>query len=380
MRWKLNAAISTLLVGLCLNSTVYAEDTKFTAVAQASGRLQLSQRGDRVRPLVVVVADNDGTETTDFLIPLAVLRDAGVADVVSAATHQGAISLMPALRAQADFSLEQFGRVHPEGADIIFVPAMHNAGNARILAWLSSQARRGATIVSICEGARLVAAAGLLEGRKATTHWYALKDLANTYPGTTWIRDRRYVVDGNVISTTGVTASLPVSLAVVEAIGGTEVAQRTAARLGVQDWAADHETKAFQMPLTMKLKAAANLLGFWSHETLGFQVTSGADDVALALTADAWSRTYRSKAVALNPAGYIVSSHGITFLTEPDTEADVSLDIPGAGVRSLDLAMMDIEERFGPLTAHFVAMQLEYLPQKLETQAGIADKVLPARK
>nr|QQZ51993.1 DJ-1/PfpI family protein [Phenylobacterium glaciei] len=80
--------------------------------------------------------------------------------------------------------------------------------------------RQGATIVSICEGARVLANAGLLHDRRATTHWSALKGLTKAYPDTTWVRDRRYVQDGAVISTTGVSASIPASLALVEAIAG----------------------------------------------------------------------------------------------------------------------------------------------------------------
>jgi len=58
--------------------------------------------------------------------------------------------------------------------------------------------------------------------------WSAMEGLAKAYPDTTWVRDQRYVQDGQVISTTGVTASIPMSLALVEAIGGDAVAQATA--------------------------------------------------------------------------------------------------------------------------------------------------------
>lgn len=65
----------------------------------------------------------------------------------------------------------------------------------------------------------MAANAGLLEGHRATGHWYSLPSLQK-FSGTTWIRDQRYVSDGVVVTTTGVTASIPASHALGEAIAG----------------------------------------------------------------------------------------------------------------------------------------------------------------
>ena len=218
------------------------------SVARAPDDLTLpAPKAGRARPLVVVLADNAGAETTDFAIPYGVLKRSGVAEVRSVATGQGPIKLMPSLKILADQTVAQFDRAEPAGADIIIVPAQMKPKSPALAAWLRAQAGKGAVIMSICEGARVLANAGLLHDRRATTHWSALKGLAKAYPDTTWVRDRRYVQDGPIISTTGVSASLPASLALVEAIAGRATAQATADRIGVRDWSAAHRTGDFQV-------------------------------------------------------------------------------------------------------------------------------------
>jgi putative intracellular protease/amidase len=166
------------------------------ALVAPDGLTLPAPKAGRARPLVVVLADNAGVETTDFAIPYGVLKGSGVAEVRSVATSAGPIQLMPSLKILADQTVAQFDKAEPAGADIIIVPAQMKPKSPELAAWLRAQAGKGAVVVSICEGARVLANAGLLHDRRATTHWSALKKLAKAYPDTTWVRDRRYVQDG----------------------------------------------------------------------------------------------------------------------------------------------------------------------------------------
>lgn len=94
------------------------------------------------------------------------------------------------------------------------------------LARLAADVRR---MCSVCSGAFLLAEAGLLAGRTATTHWSGARLLADGYPGVTVEPDRIYVRDGNVVTSAGVTAGIDLALALIEQDHGTEVA-RTVAR------------------------------------------------------------------------------------------------------------------------------------------------------
>ena len=185
------------------------------------------------RPLVVVLARNEGTETTDFLLRHAVLQRSGIAGVVAVAPRRGRVRLYPVSEVSVEQDLAGFDEAHPSGADYVIVPAMDDAGDSMIAAWLGQQKTKGARIVSVCAGALELGRAGRLDSRRFTTHWYYRKTVLDRHPAAVYVPDRRYVVDRDVATTTGITASVPSMLALVEAIGGRAKAQALAAELGV---------------------------------------------------------------------------------------------------------------------------------------------------
>jgi putative intracellular protease/amidase len=141
---------------------------------------------------------------------------------------------------------DSFDRDHPRGSDYVIVPAVHHSDDPRLGAWLQQQAALGATVVGICDGVWVLAGAGLLDGHTATGHWYSLPSLRRTFPRVHWVDDRRYVLDGPVMTTTGVTAALPASVALVARLGGDDAAGRAAAALGASA-DASHDGGAFHL-------------------------------------------------------------------------------------------------------------------------------------
>lgn len=344
-----------------------AGETPVVAVGHGAGdRLTLpAPKVGRTRPLVVVVGENQGAEVTDFIIPYGVLKDSGVAEVRSLSTGEGPVRLRMALTIRADQTLAQFDLAEPAGADIVIVPAQIEPKDEQLTAWVKRQADRGAVIVAVCEGARVVANAGLFQGRRATTHWGALKALEKAWPDTTWVRDRRYVQDGPIISTTGVTASIPMSLALVEAIGGSAAAEATARRLGVEDWSAAHRTADFHLSKADYARAIGLIAAVWSHETVEAPVAEGVDEVALALRADAWGRSFRARVVTTRTGRVPVRSrHGLTLL--PDAEPVAGrFQIPGGpgpAASQLDEALAAMGRRYGPFAVRLATQGLEYDP------------------
>jgi putative intracellular protease/amidase len=352
----------------CTQPSNRASVTSAHSAAPHNAALQLAPPKDgRTRPLVVVLADNAGTETTDFVIPYAVLKESGVADVVTVSTGTGAVTLIPALRIRADMSMAQFDAATPGGADILIVPAMKQNDAPALLDWVRMQSKKGAMIVSICEGAWVIANAGLLEGKSATTHWFALQSIAKKFPGTTWVRNSRWVVDGNVMTTTGVAASIPASMAVVESIAGRSAAELAAQRLGVKTWTTDHDTAAFALTGRHVAVIAANLLAWWRHETVEIPVDDGFDEVSAALAADAWSRTYRSRALFTNAGGAVRSGRGLLFETEVvSRHGHYILQKPvNPTTIALDNALDSIASRYGEPTADLVALELEHQRRRI---------------
>ena len=129
----------------------------------------------------------------------------------------------------------------PEGSWIVLVgrtsaaEAKSQAARRELIAWLARLApgRPGLRLVTVCSGALLAAQAGLLDGRRATTHHQHLDDLARLAPRCTVLQDRVFVQDGEVFTSAGVTAGIDLALHLIAAHAGELVAARVAEQMAV---------------------------------------------------------------------------------------------------------------------------------------------------
>jgi len=96
--------------------------------------------------------------------------------------------------------------------------------DARLVAWVRRASRRARRVASVCTGAFLLAEAGLLDGRRATTHWVVSDALQRRFPSVRVERDPIFVRDGNVFTSAGITAGLDLALELVEEDFGRELA------------------------------------------------------------------------------------------------------------------------------------------------------------
>lgn len=341
------------------------------AVADASINERIAPyraRFGRTRPVIAIVGENSGTELTDYVIPFAILRRANVAEVVPVATRSGPMTMRPALRLQPQGSVDEFDVRYPEGADYVVVPAVVRRDDPALLAWISKQAAKGSTLVSICDGAMVVAASGAMDGHRATAHWATAGYRREHYPKVRWVDDRRYVADGNIVSSAGISAAIPTSLALVEAIAGHERAAVVAADIGATDWSPAHDSQRFHPKLGRNLSAFATTqyLNGWLHkpEALGIPIAPDVDELALALTADALTRTGRAHAytVAAGPAP-VETRYGLVLLPDRTDTASLKRTLPvptGKPGLTLDHVLMDIARSYGKQTAYGVALDFEY--------------------
>lgn len=335
--------------------------------AEAQATVAALHPPKRARPVIAIVGINDATELTDYLMPYGILTRSGVAEVVAVATEAGPVRLFPALAVAPDMTTAAFNAAHPEGADYVIVPAMSRDDDPAALAFIRGQAAKGAIVIGVCAGAKVIAAAGLLEGRRATTHWYYRRGLERIEPSLVWTPDRRFLVDGRVATTTGITASAPMMLTLVEAIAGRAKAAEVAAGLGLATWDARHDSAAFGFTRPFATTALGNRLAVWRHETLALPVGDGVDEVSLALVADAWSRTWRTRVetVAASP---VATRSGLWLLSDRSEATGRALPSLGDAppLRLLDAALAEIAARYGAATVGFVAAQLEYPPARGE--------------
>lgn len=121
-------------------------------------------------------------------------------------------------------------------ADLVVIPAWHTRDERPrpdIVRVLNEAVERGATVVSVCTGAFLAAAAGLLDGRRATTHWLHADAFTSRFPNVRLEPDRLYVEDGPIITSAGTAAGVDACLYLVRRELGAHVANRFARRMVV---------------------------------------------------------------------------------------------------------------------------------------------------
>jgi putative intracellular protease/amidase len=354
----LRALTLSVLFGLSLPApAAHADEAHFAPYVATHGH---------ARPVVAVVGHNAGTELTDFVIPYAVLQRSGAVDTLAVSTLPGPMTMRPALHLQPDVDVAGFDARFPEGADYVIVPAVVHGDDAALLAWIRAQHAKGATIVSICDGALVVANAGLLKGHRATAHWATEGYRRKTWPEVTWVANTRYVIDGRMASSAGISAAIPTSLALLESIAGHERASQVGAEFGVTTWSTAHDSDAFHPRLgNLGPLVRVNATNKWFHgvERLGMPLQAGMDDVALALTADAYSRTGRSVAYGVAMAE-TRSRSGLAWLPDTTRAADAGHGIeavhPADGTSVFDAVLASIDHRYGHSTARGVAIDFEY--------------------
>jgi transcriptional regulator GlxA family with amidase domain len=147
------------------------------------------------------------------------------------------------------------------------------ARNKCTIRFVQAVAKRGFRIASVCSGAFLLAEAGLLEGRRVTTHWQRTRQFLETYPDVKLEPDRIFVRDGNIWSSAGITAGIDLALALVAEDYGDDVAQKTARQLVLYHRRSGGQS---QFSSLLELKAPTGRFGpllTWAREHLDAPLT-----------------------------------------------------------------------------------------------------------
>lgn len=156
-------------------------------------------------------------------------------------------------RSNAGFSIRTRHTLrHAEKADIVIVPSWRDPREIppkQLLDCLNKARRRGATIVGLCLGTFVLAAAGLLSGRPATTHWEWSRELAKRFSEIEVRPDVLYVDDGDIITSAGVAAGIDCCLHILRKRHGAEAANRAARRMVVPPHRQGGQAQYIEMPI-----------------------------------------------------------------------------------------------------------------------------------
>lgn len=346
---------------------------------------------DPKRPTAVVVLGGHGTVVSDAMAPYEVLAATGAFNLYTVAEQAAPVPLTGGLDVVPDLTFDQLdARLGGGRPQLVVVPAMADTGaptNAPVTSWLRRTAAGGSLILSVCNGAEVVASAGLLDGRRATAHWAAVDGYDTAYPATTWLRGTRFVEDGtDRVSTAGILSGIDGTLRVVERMLGTPAAARAAAAVGWTHWAPGPTRPEAQPTHTPADLVALLNAGFaWGAPTYGVALTPGVGELELSSVFETYGgQTLATRTVALSvDGGPVVSRHGLVFVPRGAVGA-VAVDrllVPGADAAARRLPMpgdvppeypharpgfafepvlTDVARHVDVATARFAAKSLEY--------------------
>jgi transcriptional regulator GlxA family with amidase domain len=207
---------------------------------------------DRPRRRVLILAF-DGVEALDFAGPFEVFTTANrmhqrlhpatplLFDVASVASVAAAAS--PVVQARAGLRLlADHALAGSPQADVLIVPGGvvdQPLADPATLEWIATQARSAQITASVCTGAFLLAASGVVRDARVTTHWEDIAELRERFPALDVVEDQRWVDNGAIVTSAGISAGIDMSLHLVERLAGWALAERTARQM---DFAWTHPT------------------------------------------------------------------------------------------------------------------------------------------
>lgn len=191
------------------------------------------------KPLRVGILVYNGVYNTEFIAPLDVFAHASVhtggrLQVFTVAPTLGSVTTAEGLRI-----LPQFSFATAPAIDWLIVPSGEHyradSENPELVGWIGRIGRKSQVVHSNCWGAFLLAAAGLLDGRRATTYPQSLDEFAAAFPAIQVVRDQLLVDDDNFVTSAGGVVSYDAALYLLEKHFGMELAQKVATGL-VINW------------------------------------------------------------------------------------------------------------------------------------------------
>ena len=246
------------------------------------------------------------------------------------------------LRSEAGFTLQAaYGLERLSEADLIAVPAMGDdvARCARgqfpepLLAALRDGVNRGARVLSVCTGAFMLGAAGLLDGRRCTTHWRQAGDLARMFPAARVDPSVLYVDDDPVITSAGTAAGIDACLYLVRKEQGSAVANAIARRMVVPPHRDGGQAQYVERPVAgPEADTLSDVIG-WMELHLDEQVTVGELASRAAMSARTFARRFVQE-TGTTPQRWLTGQRILLaqqLLEETDATVDAVADRSGFG-------------------------------------------------
>jgi AraC family transcriptional activator FtrA len=291
------------------------------------------------KPTVAVVLGNDTTEGSDFMIPYELFSRTGAFNVYAVASDNQVKSLTGGLDVIPHYSFEEIDKLLGKSPDIIAIPFMPIVDEKRfqpVREWIQKHSKT--TLLSICGGSGNLADTGLLKGKSAASHWQNMIIFPSKYPETNWLRDQRYVHDGNVVSSAGVSSGIDAVLYVISQKLGEPMAEKIAKEIKYPSYHFVKNPKMDPFDFDMRTYILNNAFQ-WNKTKAGVLLYNGVEEMALASVFDIYSDTGTTKVLSISSSEHpVVTKHGLNLISRHLISNAPQLDkmiVPGREAKSL---------------------------------------------
>ncbi|TWI95964.1 DJ-1/PfpI family protein [Mucilaginibacter frigoritolerans] len=189
------------------------------------------------KPITIAFYLQDGVEVLDFAGPMEVFITAGF-NVITVSKTYKPIRSKTVLFITPDYTIADAPK-----SDILVVfggPTQPTIDDPEVMAWLKAQISSDKYVMSVCTGAFILGKTGILDNLTATTFHTAIGDLAKAYPKTKVLANTRFVDNGTVITTAGISAGIDGALHLVEKLRGRPYAKSVAETIEYDKWVPDN--------------------------------------------------------------------------------------------------------------------------------------------
>ncbi|TJZ94842.1 GlxA family transcriptional regulator [Actinacidiphila oryziradicis] len=288
----------------------------------------------------VVVLALEGAYPFELSIPVRIFgtatgeREQPLYEVVTCSLDGGPV------RTSADFAITvEHGAEALETADTLVIPPFacgpdeHREWLPEPLAEAFTRLRQGARVVSICTASYVLAAAGLLDGRPATTHWNDAEHFQRMFPQVDVHPDVLFIDDGDVLTAAGVAAGVDLCLHLVRRDHGSGVANRVARRCVVPAWREGGQAQFIERPVPEPSAASTSATRAWALEQLGRPLSLSELSGHARMSVRTFSRRFRDE-VGMTPGQWLTQQrveHARRLLETTNLPVDRVADEAGFG-------------------------------------------------
>jgi putative intracellular protease/amidase len=275
--------------------------------------------------VVAVVLGSSGTVGSDVLAPYEVFASSPKFSVYTIAALAGPAPVDGGPAIVPTYTFDDVRSGTARQPDVVVVPAVgapEGAEEAAMRDWIVEQSGRGARILGVCSGSMVLAGTGLLNGHPATSHWSRLGALKQSHPEVEWTGGLRFVQDGTITTTAGVSSGIPGALKVMADLAGVDEAERVGRLMNYPDWsAAASPAIPVQSFTAADVPIGLNALVPWLRPTIGLGLVNGVGETDVASAFEVYNMSFAARLVAVAAAETVTTKHGMVLLTVPELEA-----------------------------------------------------------